>query len=483
MKKLLCSVMLGLTSALTFGGISPTGLLHISDLSVNKGENMITVDMTVNPQQYKVSNNKMLRLSPMLASATDTITLPSVDIAGRHAWIEELRNNNGKAEGRATLMRAGSKDAFHYSRTIPFEGAFENSSLLVKVDTLSICRCGDEGMLSKPFTIAEMDFRPRQFNADFLYKAPTDSAEKIFNLSGRANIIFKVNRTEIDWSYAGNHAELDSILQSVNAVRDNPDATVKEIFLTGYASPEGSYANNVRLAKGRTEAVRDYVAKNASFPSSVYHTARVPEDWEGLREWIAASEMPSKEAMLAFIADKSISPEDKNDPFKARFPEEYPFLLATVYPTLRHTDYRITYSIRKYYDINEIRKVMETNPRNLSENELFLLANSLEPGSQEYDEVFELAARLYPSNITANLNAANSAMNRGRLDEAEKYLSRAGNGPETTYAKGILYALKKDYTKAEQAFKEAEKAGIPQAATSLEEINRIKEFDGEVRVF
>ncbi len=482
MKKLLCYATIGLTSAIASGGVSPTGLLHISDLSVNKGENKITVDMTLNPRQYKVPRNKMLRLSPMIASESDTVTLPSIDIAGRYAWVEEIRANNGQLPDRAMLLRAGSKDAYNYSHTIPLEADYDKSSLLVKVDTIDICRCGKERM-SQPYTIADMDFRPRKFSASFIYKAPTDSAEKIFNLSGRANIIFKVNRTEIDWSYAGNHAELDSILLSVNAVRNNPDATVKKIFLTGYASPEGSYANNVRLAEGRTEAVRDYVAKHASFPASVYHTASVAEDWAGLREWILASEIPSKEAMIAFIDDKSIKEADRNDLFKARFPKEYPFLLSTVYPTLRHTDYRITYSIRKYYDVEEIKKVFETNPRNLSENELFLLANSYTPGSQEYDYVFEVAARLYPMNVTANLNAANSAMNRGRLDEAARYLSRAGESAETIYARGILYALKKDYPNAENAFREARKAGITQASAALEEIKRIQQTAGDVIIF
>ena len=312
--------------------------------------------------------------------------------------------------------------------------------------------------------------------------APLDSAEKIFNLSGRANVIFKVNRTEIDWSYAGNHAELDTILRTVNAVRDNSDATVEGIFLTGYASPEGSYANNVRLAKGRTEAVKDYVMKNATFPASIYHTSSVPEDWEGLREWIAASSIDNKEEMLRFIDDKSVSPEKRNDIFRQKFPEQYPFLLANVYPSLRHTDYRITYKIRRYYDVEEIRRVLRTNPRNLSLNELFLLANSCEPGSAEYDEAFEMAARLFPDNLTANLNAANSAMNRGNYAEAERYLGRAGDSPEAEYARGILALKTGDLDKAEELLRNARRAGIPEAQGALDEISRFRNFKGAVRI-
>ncbi|MDE7508569.1 MAG: tetratricopeptide repeat protein, partial [Muribaculaceae bacterium] len=143
---------------------------------------------------------------------------------------------------------------------------------------------------------------------------------------------------------------------------------------------------------------------------------------------------------------------------------------------------RITYKIRRYYDVEEIRRVLRTNPRNLSLNELFLLANSCEPGSAEYDEAFEMAARLFPDNLTANLNAANSAMNRGNYAEAERYLGRAGDSPEAEYARGILALKTGDLDKAEELLRNARRAGIPEAQGALDEISRLRNFKGAVRI-
>lgn len=454
-----------------------TGSLHISKMSVNKGEDLITVNMTVDPARYSIGGSRIVTLTPMLAGPADTVALTPMRIAGRRAWYSEIRDGR---ETPLTLSRAGKSAPVDYSATIPFSPAFETSEVIIKADTADVCNCRPPQSGLTP--VARLDYRPRTLDVDYHYVAPLDSAEKTYDLSGRANVIFKVNRTEIDWSYARNHAELDTILRTINVVRDNPDATVKAIYLTGYASPEGPYNNNVRLARGRTEAVKDYVANHSTFPASIYHTASVPEDWAGLREWVAASSMPAKDAMLAFIDNPTIPADKRNDIFMKQFPEQYPFLLANVYPSLRHTDYRITYTIRKFYDVNDIRRVFAQNPRYLSLNELFLLANSLQPGSPEYDEVFEVAARLYPDNPTANLNAANSAMNRGNYESALRHLDRAGSGPEVQYARGVLLLKTGDYDAAEKCLKEALEAGIPGAQAALDQIKLIRDFKGNVEI-
>ena len=87
----------------------------------------------------------------------------------------------------------------------------------------------------------------------------------------------------------------------------------------------------------------------------------------------------------------------------------------------------ITYEVRKYTDVNEIRQVFKTRPQNLSLNELFLLSQSYQPGSPEFDEVFDVAVRMFPEDPTANINAASASISRGDLDSAAKFLNRVGD--------------------------------------------------------
>ncbi|MDE6557168.1 MAG: hypothetical protein K2K55_09445, partial [Duncaniella sp.] len=151
-------------------------------------------------------------------------------------------------------------------------------------------------------------------------------------------------------------------------------------------------------------------------------------------------------------------------------------------PTLRHTDYRITYSIRKFYDVDDIRRVFASNPRYLSLNELFLLANSYPAGSPEHEEVFDVAASLFPESAVANLNAANSAMNRGKYELAARYLDRAGSSPEVTYARGVLAVLTSDLPAATQLFQQALSAGVVEAQAALDEIERVNSYKGHVEI-
>ncbi len=444
-----------------------TDRLHISQMRVDRGDSQITLSMTLDPKAYKVKSNNMLTLTPMLVSETDTVEMAPVRIAGKGAWYAKIRDGVYEPQ---TILRADKAEPLEYIAAVPYGPQFEKSSIIVRTDTSSVCNCNPP--LEELVPVADLDYSRFTPELPFEYIAPKDTADKVFDLSGRANIIFKVNRTDIDWSYLSNQAELDSIMKSVNAVRDNEYATVERILLTGYASPEGPYANNVRLAKGRTEVVKKYVEDHSTFPSSVYDTSSVPEDWQGLRAWIAASSEPQKEAMIAFIDDPSVPIEKKNDVFRSKFPKEYPFLLKNVYPELRHTDYKITYSIRKFFDIDEIKKVFDRNPRLLSLNEFYLLAGKYAPGTPDYDKVFATAAVMYPESAVANLNAAGSAMALGNLNAAHMYLDKVKPSPEASYARGILSAKEGDYAKALQLLKEANQARVKGAAQAIAEVEK-----------
>ena len=113
----------------------------------------------------------------------------------------------------------------------------------------------------------------------------------------------------------------------------------------------------------------------------------------------------------------------------------------------------INYNVRKYTSLEEILAVLRTAPQKLSPEEFYRAAQSMEEGSEEYNEVFETAVRMYPDNKVANLNAANSAMRRGEYARAARYLSKAGAGADVEYAHGVLAALQKDYALAESYFR------------------------------
>ena len=132
------------------------------------------------------------------------------------------------------------------------------------------------------------------------------------------------------------------------------------------------------------------------------------------------------------------------------------------------------YTVRTYTSAEDIRRIMKTQPQKLSLRELYIAAQDLEPGSEEYNETFEIAVRMFPEDETANLNAANAAMAKGDLKGAARYLKKAGNKGESIYARGVYAALQSDFEKAKKLFIEASNQGVIEAKEALQQIIELK---------
>jgi hypothetical protein len=293
---------------------------------------------------------------------------------------------------------------------------------------------------------------------------------KTREISGSAFIDFPVSKTFINPTYRNNTAELAKITGTIDSVKMDKDISIKSIFIKGYASPESPYSNNAYLAEGRTEALKEYVESLYHFGKGFIKTAFEPEDWEGLERYVEASTLPHKDEILEAIhSDRE--PDKKEWYIKSTWKEEYRYLLENCYPALRHSDYSIEYEIRSYSDPLEIERILLTAPQNLSLEEFYVLAQTYEPGSEQFHELFETAVRMYPGDIAANLNAANSAILRKDYRNALRYLEKAGDIPEAIYARGVLEVYMEDLVAGLPHLIEAKKLGVKQAETTLKEIS------------
>lgn len=296
---------------------------------------------------------------------------------------------------------------------------------------------------------------------------PEAELEKVRYLQGSAYIDFVVSTTDIRPDYRQNRRELAKILGTIDSLKADADVSMDTIYIKGSASPESPYDNNTRLAKGRTQALKDYVSQLYRFDDNFILTTYEPEDWEGLRRFVETSNINHRQEILDII-DSDLEPDPKEKKIKTTYPEEYRFILETCYPALRHSDYRIIYKIRTFTDIEELKRVFREAPAKLSLREFFNLSSAYEPGSEDFIKIFEVAALVYPDNETANLNAANAALLAEDLEKAEDYLSKAGDTPESIYARAYLSALRQEYRTARTLFEQA--AADPRATPELRQV-------------
>lgn len=435
--------------------------VSVDSLKVEKSSNDMLIDMTLDFSNLKIPAKRAITFIPRLVSATDSVDLKPITFYGRQRYLYYQRQEVALGgEGEMAYKSKNKPDKITYSDEVEYQPWMSDCKLALERRDCGCC--GDVLGIQR----GEADgYKEYKYQPMFAFVSPKAELEKTRELKGSAFIDFVVSKTDIRPEYRGNNRELAKITGTIDSVRNDSDIKVTAISIKGYASPESPYSNNTRLAKGRTKALCEYVSKLYDFPENFIKTSYEPEDWEGLRKYVENSKLEHRDEILALI-DSNREPDNKEWTIKSKYPQDYRHLLDKCYPALRHSDYKIDYTIRNFTDVEEIKKVLSERPQKLSLRELYIVAQTYEPGSEEFNEVFEVAVRMFPTDEVANLNAANTAMGKGDMKSAQKYLAKAGNSPEAEYARGIYQALNNDFAGAAENFRKVENK-VPQAAETL----------------
>lgn len=473
--------------------------VEINDIYLTDSD-MLNVEMSINTLPADMKGNAETVYTPMFVNGNDTLFLKPFSVVGRNRYFYAIRNNETQQlmfykdkgyqynpDGTETILSL----PYQMTLSVPYRPWLESATFEIKTEYVGCSSCpvkGSEGW-NDYYPIAQNDFVTRTFTPELVYVTPVAEAVKTREIAARAYIDFPVNKVEIYPDYRRNPLELAKIRATIDSIRNDKDITVTSLHISGTASPEGSYENNVRLAKGRTEALKNYVQNLYKFPAGFITTSFEPVDWAGLREFLMNGPvgpayasishvnldevLPSRENILN-IVNGNVEPYQKNQNIKNNYPKEYQWLLQNVYPALRHSDYRIEFEIRTYTEAAEILEIMNSQPQKLSLAELFVAANSLPEGSDEYKEAFEIAVRMFPNDETANLNAAVSAIKRGELGVAGKYLENAGNSPEAQYTGAILLYLQND---AESAISLLQQVATSDSEVAVKAENAVKSIN------
>ena len=444
--------------------------IEVHNISVNHVEDLMIISMSFILDDVKVKSNQSIVLTPYLEDwdGTQRELGQPIRINGRKQQIYVERNHKNPSYENAIVIRRFNDEpqVYNYITSIPYQSWMDSYRLHIYED---LCGCGTP-LAHSGKELAE--YIPLPTIAYYEYKEPEMEIVKARSVEGKAYLDFPVNQTTIYPDYRRNPEELAVILQTINVVKDDPNVSITGINIHGYASPEGSYANNTRLAEGRAKALMDYVRRLYNFPADIFTVESTPEDWTGLVKWLEASHLSDKEAILA-IANSDLGPDAKDQKIKKEYPAAYATLLADCYPALRHSDYVVHYIIRPF-TLEEAKEIIKSNPSQLSLYEIYEVANSYEKGSDAFRETLITAATLYPNNAEANLNAANALVEAGDISSANTFLARAGNLPQAQMLRGIILMKQGDIAAARPLFEEAHAAAIPQATDNLKLIEKFK---------
>lgn len=482
MSKIAKKILLGslLMSAATVWASTPELKVYDVDVTVNEQARTLNMVLELNMKDFHIPQNGEAIYTPVILSkdGNDSIVMAPFRVCGRNMWYRYLRNGDLDT-GTAPIYRSGSKEMVTINQTVPLENwMLDYGTVEVRQQCATCCRTPklipgnsqwDNVLVARLHPIApDQDF-------DYVFAPPVEEGPVTKSVEGRAFVTFVVNRTELNPNYMINPQEIRKILNSIDIVKADPDAIITEIHIRGYASPEGPYDNNVRLAKGRTETLAKYVNSLYKFEPGIMTTSYDPEDWGGLRAYVKDSmnyNLSNRAGLLAII-DGPLGFDAKDAALKAQFPQDYEVILKQIYPWLRHSDYAVNYQIKVYTDLENLMRLYNTDPSKLRAVDFYTIAQQYPTGSPEYLAVMKKALDVYPDEPMINLNVANLYLQEGDFDAAQSCLLKAGQNPYANYARGVMAAKRGDYRDAEKWFKLAKEGGIEQADKYL---TRVQEF-------
>lgn len=422
----------------------------VKNVRVENTANNMVVNLDLNMDSLDLPSNMRLVFTPMVTNNTEQRLMPQIVVNGRKQEISYKRKGYKDFADNAVVVRRKNNTAqtLHYSAVLPYEKWMKNADVVVAED---LCGCGD----IKDQNTVEL----KRMRTPFMpYMRPEAEARKVRHEQGRAFIDFPVDKITLYPEYRNNPRELDKIVNTINLVKNDKNTSITNVEIHGYASPESPYSHNAYLAENRAKTLKDYVRKLVNLDDTTFSVTSTPEDWEGLREYVAKSNLENRDAILKLIDNTTLDPDAKEWKIKSTYPADYRVMLDSWYPALRHSDYVVSYSVRPF-SVEEAKEIMKTKPQQLSLEEMFMVAQTYEPGSREFNEVMATAVRMYPDNQTANINAACTRMELGDLEGAKIYLDKAGNSPEALHAKGVLAMLEGKNEEARQLLQKAKDAG------------------------
>lgn len=447
---------------------TPEGTVVVTSSQIHRLGESLLVSMKLEVSG-KIKGNESITLLPELHDSLGNFyRLPPIYIHGRKQYLSFLRDRSHIGEDYEILRKKGEEvQEVRYLRAVPYSSWMRQSSLVVQQKE---CGC-DVPLQTFSYPVAHLDFM-KDYKPRLAFLTPVVETVKARKDVGRAYLDFPLNQTEIHEDYRANGSELAKIRETVQYVKSDTNVIITHIDIHGYASPEGVYAVNEKLAKERTYALKEYVRTLYAFSDSLFSVRFTPEDWNGFVRMLENDSLLDNRNKILRIAMSNRAPDEKESVIRRQFPKEFDYIFKYWFPALRHSDYEIHYVVRPF-TVSEAKREFKIHPHRLSLNEMFQIAKTYEEGSEAYNHLFMKAVELFPENPVANLNAACIALVKGQWEEAKLFLKKAPECPEKILAEGVCRMLQGDYTGARQQFVEALNAGVTQADYNLKILDRM----------
>ena len=360
----------------------------------------------------------------------------------------------------------------HYTMktSYPFEPAMQKSEMFLTFDA----KLGKKQVDVPAIKVADGVIATSELYHRTLTSAQpsvaADAFQRVVEQKQEANIKFLIQQAELRKSELQNNTVQEFISLLKRIANDRENIVLSNVEVSAYASPDGGFALNEKLANKRQENTEGFVKqqmKQANMDGDV-EANYTAQDWEGFQQLVQASDIQDKDVILRVLSMYK-DPQEREQQIK-NLSHGFQELADGILPELRRASLTINYETLGSDDETILNQI-KNDPSKLTVEELIYAASIAEtPAEQE--SILKITARLYPKDARSFNNLAALAYSKGNYDEAAAYLTQATNtGAACAEAKanlGLLALQRGDVKAAENYIGQAGNAsGLAEALGNL----------------
>ena len=391
-----------------------------------------------------------------------------------------------KVQGNAEVIPYETGKTVSYTSRIPYEDAMRLSDLEIDIT-------GSKGAKTAKFD-------PRKIGdgviatETLVVNAPAtsvgeDKFQRIIKQQEEAAIYYLINSANIR-SKEMTSEEMKKLEAYIKEAAAKENMNLNGIDVRSYASPDGAYDFNEKLANQREKSSSTFLKKQMKKgkveqykDENFFKNFVVAEDWDGFKKAMEESNIQDKELILRVLSMHS-DPEVREREIR-NIASAFAVVADQILPKLRRSLFVVNTELIGKSD-DELKALAKSNPSDLNVEELLYSATLFDNNNDKL-AIYEACMRQFPNdwrgfndagmiqfemgNIAAaqaNFNKANSmsannpvvqnnlgavALKNGDLKQAEVYFGAAtGAGQEVNYNKGIVAIKSGDYAAAVNYF-------------------------------
>ena len=266
----------------------------------------------------------------------------------------------------------------------------------------------------------------------------------------KANYVYAINSSRLT-KKAQSSDELTAFQQKASEQKEN-DRIKQNIYVNGYASPDGPEKFNDKLSAARSQSGKKAAEKLLEEIGLSLDAASYGEDWEGFKELVAASDIADKELILSVLNSYSSSSE-REEQIK-NMSQVFGALKKDILPQLRRAQLVNSSDITGKTDDEMATLVRAGKFAELDEKEMLHIASTGKLTLNEEVAVLEVAANNYKSAAAYNnLGVAYAEAGEGaKAAEAFAAAVKAGGNASEINNNLALVNLMNGNTEAAKAY-------------------------------